>query len=162
MSLASGTFVLLVRLFFFVIAAEVPPAGLRKENGKLKINYTFANGETSDVEVREEIGNLILDSRREESNQDRKERYHCYSLDAAEYEGEDYADGSTPEMELFRRLENQRIKEAFEQLSEVQRRRLLMLAEGISLREIARREGKDIKSIRESIEGARKKFLKFF
>ena len=84
------------------------------------INYTFANGETSDVEVREEIGNLILDSRREESNQDRKERYHCYSLDAAEYEGEDYADGSTPEMELFRQLENQRIKKAFEQLSEVQ------------------------------------------
>ena len=63
-----------------------------------------------DVEVREEIGNLILDSRREESNQDRKERYHCYSLDAAEYEGEDYADGSTPETELFLQLENQRIK----------------------------------------------------
>ena len=162
MSLASGTFVLLVRLFFFVLAAEVPPAGLRKENGKLKINYTFANGETSDVEVREEIGNLILDSRREESNQDRKERYHCYSLDAAEYEGEDYADGSTPETEFFLQLENQRIKEAFGQLSEVQRRRLLMLAEGVSLREIARRESKDIKSIRESIEGARKKFLKFF
>ena len=147
---------------FFVLAAKVPPAGLRKENGKLKINYTFANGETSDVEVNEEIGNLILDSRREESNQDRKERYHCYSLDAAEYEGEDYADGSTPETELFLQLENQRIKEAFEQLSEVQRRRLLMLAEGVSLREIARREGKDIKSIRESIERARKKFLKYF
>ena len=85
----------------------------------MKINYTFANGETSDVEVREEIGNLILDSRREESNQDRKERYHCYSLDAAEYEGEDYADGSTPETELFLQVENQRIKKAFEQLSEV-------------------------------------------
>ena len=53
LSLASGTFVLLVRLFF-ILAAQVPPAGLRKENGKLKINYTFANGETSDVEVREE------------------------------------------------------------------------------------------------------------
>ena len=53
-------------------------------------------------------------------------------------------------------------KEVFEQLSEVQRRRLLMLAEGVSLREIARREGKDIKTIRESIEGARKKFMKFF
>ena len=61
----------------------------------MKINYTFANGETSDVEVNEEIGNLVLDSRREESNQDRKERYHCYSLDAAVYEGRDYADGET-------------------------------------------------------------------
>lgn len=128
----------------------------------MKINYTFANGETSDVEVNEEIGNLILDSRREESNQDRKERYHCYSLDAAVYEGKDYADGETPESALFLQLENQRIKEAFGRLSEVQRRRLLMAAEGLSLREIARREGKDIKTIRESIEGARKKFLRSF
>ena len=129
----------------------------------MKINYTFVNGDTSDVEVSEEIGNLILDSRRVESNQDRKERYHCYSLDAAEYEGEglcgrQYA-GS---MELFRQLENQRLKEAFEQLSEVQRRRLLMLAEGVSLREIARREGKDIKSIRESIEGSQEKVFEIF
>ena len=78
------------------------------------------------------------------------------------YEGRDYADGETPESALFLQLENQRLKEAFEQLSEIQRRRLLMMAEGVSLREIARREGKDIKTIRESIEGARKKFLKFF
>ena len=128
----------------------------------MKINYTFANGETSDVEVNEEIGNLILDSRRGESNQDRKERYHCYSLDAAVYEGKDYSDGETPESALFLQLENQRIKETFGRLSEVQQRRLLMVAEGLSLREIARREGKDIKTIRESIEGARKKFLKYF
>ena len=128
----------------------------------MKINYTFANGEISDVEVSEEIGTVILDSRREESNLDRKERYHCYSLDAADFEGEDYADGSTPESELFLQLENQHIAETFDKLSEVQKRRLLMLAEGLSLREIARREGKDIKTIRESIEGARKKFLKFF
>lgn len=161
MSLASGTFVLLVRLFLS-FAAWVPLAGLRKENGKMKINYTFANGETSDVEVSEEIGTVILDSRREESNLDRKERYHCYSLDAADFEGEDYADGSTPESELFLQLENQHIAETFDKLSEVQKRRLLMLAQGLSLREIARREGKDIKTIRESIEGARKKFLKFF
>ena len=49
----------------------MPPAGLRKENGKMKINYTFANREMSDVEVSEEIGTVILDSRREESNLDR-------------------------------------------------------------------------------------------
>ena len=62
---------------------------------------------------------------------------HLYSLDAAEYEGEDYADGSTPETELFLQLENQWIKEVFEQLSEVQRRRLLMLAEGVSFRAVS-------------------------
>lgn len=128
----------------------------------MKINYTFANGENSDVEVSEEIGTVILDSRREESNLDRKERYHCYSLDAAEFEGTEYADGSTPETALFLQLENQHIAETFEKLSEIQKRRLLMLAQGLSIREIARREGKDIKTVRESIDGARKKFLKFF
>ena len=128
----------------------------------MKINYTFANGETSDVEVSEEIGTVILDSRRKESNLDRKERYHCYSLDVAVYEGMEYADDRTPESELFLQLENGHIAEVFDKLSEVQKRRLLMLAEGLSLREIARREGKDIKTIRESVEGARKKFLKFF
>lgn len=128
----------------------------------MKINYTFANGETSDVEVSEEIGTVILDSRREEGNLDRKERYHCYSLDAADFEGEDYADGRTPETEMFLQLENCHIAETFELLSKAQKRRLLMVARGLSLREIARREGKDIKTIRESIDGARKKFLEFF
>lgn len=128
----------------------------------MKINYTFANGEVSEIEVNEEIGNVILDSRREENNLDRKERYHCYSMDAADYEGEEYADQETPEAALFLQLENKSIADAFDKLSEVQKRRLLMLAQGLSFREIARREGKDIKTIRESIEGARKKFLKFF
>ena len=107
-------------------------------------------------------GNLILDSRREESNQDRKERYHCYSLDAAEYEGEDYADGSTPETELFLQVENRRIKEAFEQLSEVQRRRLLMLAEGVSLREIAPPRGQGYQVHPGIHRMGQKKFLKYF
>lgn len=128
----------------------------------MKINYTFANGETSEVEVTEEIGNVILDSRREESNLDRKERYHCYSLDGTEFEGMEMAEDDTPETELFLQLENRHIAETFDRLSEVQKRRLLLLAQGLSVREIARREGKDIKTIRESIEGARKKFLKFF
>lgn len=128
----------------------------------MKINYTFANGEVSNVEVSEEIGTVILDSRREESNLDRKERYHCYSLDGAEFEGMEMAEDDTPETELFLQLENQHIAETFDRLSEVQKRRLLLLAQGLSVREIARREGKDIKTIRESIEGARKKFLKFF
>lgn len=128
----------------------------------MKINYTFANGEVSDVEVSEEIGTVILDSRREESNLDRKERYHCYSLDGAEYEGEEMADGETPETILLAEAEDRHIAETLELLSETQRRRLLMLADGLSVREIARREEKEIKTIRESLDGARKKFLKFF
>ena len=128
----------------------------------MKISYTFANGENSEVEVNEEIGTFILDSRREEENLGRKERYHCYSLDAAEFEGEDMADSETPETALMGQLENRQIEEALGSLSEVQKRRILMLAQGLSVREIARREGKEIKTIRESIAGAREKFKKFF
>ena len=128
----------------------------------MKVNYTFADGETSDVEVSEEIGTVILDSRREEDNLARKERYHCYSLDGAGYEGERMADGETPETLLLAQEGDRHIEETLGLLSETQRRRLLMLADGLSVREIARREGKEIKTVRESIEGARKKFKKFF
>ena len=38
----------------------------------------------------------------------------------------------------------------------------MLLAAGLSVREIARREGKNFKSVYESIEAAKKKFLKFF
>ena len=150
---------LLVRLFF-VTAALAPSAGLRKENGKMKINYTFANGEVSEVEVNEEIGNVILDSRREESNLVRKERYHCYSLDAAVYEGEDYADGDTPELLLEQKMDSQHISEVLGGMPEIQKRRFLLYAEGKSLREIARIEGVDHKAVKKSVEAARKYLLK--
>ena len=129
----------------------------------MKITYKFADATMSEVEVSEEIGTLIMDSRREEENAARKERYHCWSLDAIDYEGAEYSvpdftdalfDGSNDRDAL--------VRAAFSRLSDVQRRRLLMLASGLSLREIARREGKDIKTVRESIDGARKKFLKNF
>lgn len=128
----------------------------------MKINYTFATGETSEVEVTEEIGNVILDSRREESNLDRKERYHCYSMDAADFEGGDYADGDTPETVLFSQLENQHIADLLDGLPEIQRRRLLLYAAGKSLREIARMEGVDHKAVKKSIEAAKKYFFKNF
>lgn len=128
----------------------------------MKINYTFANGETSDVEVSEEIGTMILDSRREESNLDRKERYHCYSLDGAEFEGMEMADKEMPETALFLQLENQHIAKLLSELPEVQRRRLLLYAEGKSLREIARMEGVDHKAVKKSIEAAKKYFFKNF
>ena len=129
----------------------------------MKITYKFADNTVSEVEVSEEVGTLIMDSRRKEENAARKERYHCWSLDAIDYEGAEYGipdftdalfDGSEERDAL--------VRAAFSHLSDVQRRRLVMLACGLSLREIARREGKDIKTVRESVDGARKKFLKNF
>lgn len=128
------------------------------------IKYKSVTGEVNEIDVDEFYGTLIIDSRRKEESANRKHRRHCYSLDAIDFEGMEYADpddfverltDNTPE-------HNARIRECFSQLSEIQQRRMLMVASGLSLREIARREGKDIKTIRESVEAARKRFKKLF
>ncbi len=106
----------------------------------MKIKYEFADGTVSEVEVEESIGEVIIEYRRLEDNLSRKERYHCYSLDAAQFEGAEYASEETPETQMEQELDTERIAHALDGLSEVQRRRLLMLAEGKSMREIAREE----------------------
>lgn len=129
----------------------------------MKIKYAFLDGATTEVEVSEEIGTVIIDSRKAEHAQDERQRYHCpYSYDAIDYEGEEYATDETPETEHIRSERDARLYTALAALTETQRRRLLMLADGLSMREIARRENADIKTVRESIEGARKKFQKLF
>ena len=128
----------------------------------MKIRYEYADGTVSEVEVSEEIGGMIVDSRRQEDNLDRKERYHRYSLDAAEFEGSDYSTEETPETALLLQLENQRIAKLLSELPEVQRRRLLLYAEGKSLREIARMESVDHKAVKKSVEAAKRYFIKNF
>ena len=128
----------------------------------MKINYTFNNGEKSEVEVNEEIGAVILELRRKEENMERNRRRRCYSLDDFDFEGEDFADDRTPESLFMEQLDNEHIKETLDKLSETQRRRLLMLASGMSIREIARAEGVEFGPVYRSIEAAKKTFLKNF
>ena len=128
----------------------------------MKIKYTFDNGENSEVEVNEEIGAVILESRRKEENMERNRRRRCYSLDDVDFEGDDFADDRTPESLFMEQLDNEHIKETLDKLSETQRRRLLMYAEGMSIEDIARVEGVYHTSISRSIEAARKIFLKNF
>ena len=73
----------------------------------MKINYTFNNGENSEVEVNEEIGAVILESRRKEENMERNRRRRCYSLDDVDFEGEDLADDRTPESLLIEQIDNE-------------------------------------------------------
>ncbi len=128
----------------------------------MKIKYEFADGTVSEVEVEESIGDVIIEDRRLEDNLARKERYHCNSLDAAEFEGTDYGTEETPETLLAAMEEDRRVYEAFHKLSEVQQKRLMMLAGGMSIREIARQEGTNFRTVHESVEAGRKKFKKFF
>ena len=126
----------------------------------MKINYTFNNGENSEVEVSEEIGAVILESRKKEENMERNRRRRCYSLDCMDFEGEDFSDERTPETLFFEQIDNEHILETLDKLSETQKRRLLMLASGMSLHDIARAEGTSFYAIHVSIEAARKKFIK--
>ena len=128
----------------------------------MKIRYEFVDGTVSEVEVEESIGAVIIESRREEDNLARKERYHCYSLDAAQFEGAEYASEETPETKMEREMDTERIAQALDGLSEVQRRRLLMLAGGMSVNEIARKEGVHHSVVSETISDGPEKNLKSF
>ncbi len=129
----------------------------------MKIKYTFDNGETSEVEVSEEIGSAFMEFNRREEAINKKEHRHCYSLDTIDYESVKYG---TPDLteELFddRDERDNRVRAALSHLSSVQQNRLHMLADGLSIREIARREGKNYRTVYDSIETAKKKFLKYF
>lgn len=128
----------------------------------MKIRYEFANGEVTEVEVSEEVGAVIVESRKEEHAQQEKQRYHCYSYDAIDFEGVEYADPKTPESLYEEDEDKKKIELALSTLTPAQRRRILMLADGMSVREIARYEGSDHKSVLESINRAKKKIKKFF
>ena len=47
----------------------------------MKIKYAFLDGTVTEVEVSDEIGAVIIDSRKAEHAQDERHRYHCYSYD---------------------------------------------------------------------------------
>lgn len=127
----------------------------------MKISYKFTTGEVTEVEVSNEIGAVIVESRRKEENLARKERYHCYSYDAVEYEGKEYADRNTPETVYETKMLEKQLSEGLELLTETQRRRLLQYASGLSYREIARFENTTHSKISKSIEQARKKLKRF-
>ena len=126
------------------------------------IKYEFANGETSEVEVDDEIGALVIKSRTEEDSIRRRTERHCLSLGAFPYEGEIFIDRDTLADPYEQTELSERTRKALDSLTEIQRKRLLMLASGMSARQIADREGTNHKSVLESINAARKNFLKNF
>ena len=129
----------------------------------MKIKYQFADGTTSEVEVSEEIGASITASRREESNGDRKQRYHCLSLDGFEYEGETFADESQDQDRIREEVDSQsKVDKFMATLTEVQRRRLERRLDGASAAQIAREEHCDASVVRESLKQIKAKYKKFF
>lgn len=124
------------------------------------IKYKFATGEVTEVEVSDEIGAVITASRKAEHALEERNRYHCYSLDAIDYEGLEYGECDEYPIEADSAERAERIKAAFSQLTGTQQRRLRLYADGKTLREIAALENTKFQSVAESIEAAKKKFLK--
>ena len=127
------------------------------------ITYKSVTGEVTEVEVSEEIGNFILDSRREEHNDNERHRYHQeFSLDNLVYEGSVYASAdSEPASSLIKKEKDAEREELLSRLTEVQRRRLEKVMDGMSIAAITREERGSYNSIKESVEKARQKLKKY-
>ena len=127
----------------------------------MEIKYKFANGDVSLVEVSDEIGEMIIQSRRVEENGERKQRYHCYSLDGLDYEGEAFACADTPDDALIEKEGEAWIETFKATLTEVQRRRLELRLSGLKLKQIAREEGVDFRAVKDTFSQIQKKFKLF-
>ena len=108
----------------------------------MKIRYEFVNGEVSEIEVDEGLGELLVDFDRQQYNNDHKETRRHVSLDGMDYEGELFTSVEDTEGELLRREDTARLMEAMEALSPSQRELLLKVYfNGRSLVSIAAEEG---------------------
>lgn len=126
------------------------------------IKYKFANSEVVEVDVDESIGEVIVKSRKKEASDNRTERNHCVSADDYGYFSMEFASACDTETEADRNEFNRHFYSVFNKLTETQKRRLFLNSFGMSVREIARQEGVDHKTVLESIEAAKKKFKKYF
>ena len=108
----------------------------------MKIKYEFANGEISEIEVDDNLGELLVDFDRQEYNNDHKETRRHVSLDGMDFEGEFFAAFSDTAEEAAKHEEATRLLRAMEALTPSQRelvRRVYFENEKIV--DIAREEG---------------------
>ena len=117
------------------------------------LHYEFVTGESVNITVSAEIAEIIYDSRRMEHASNERSRYHtAFSLDSEDYEGTNLVSEKTPD-DLMEELEDRKhLLDCLAHLSENQRQRILMLAQGMSITEIARVQHADRTTVRESIQ----------
>ena len=123
------------------------------KEGNMHIKYRLENGTAPLVPAIPETVGYILRNDREMANAERRERYHApYHIEAMAYEGMKFAYLETPEDIIIRKEENERLYGFLWSLTPTQRRRLLMKAEGKSLRYIAAVEGTTVNAVRDSLK----------
>ena len=87
----------------------------------MRVRYEFSNGEFSEIEVDDSLGELLVDFDRQEYNNDHKETRRHVSLDGMDYEGALFASPDDPAAEVLKREELARLLRAMEALSPDQR-----------------------------------------
>lgn len=117
-----------------------------------------------EVEVDDAFGEWYVEEERKQENAERKHRYWVtVSLDSLQYEGEWLTDPDPTPAEQCEILEEEkRVAEFKKTLTPTQLRRLEMLEEGMSEREIAKADDASKTSVHETIEQIKKKHREFF
>ena len=108
----------------------------------MRVRYEFVNGEWSEIEVEDSLGELLVELDRQEYNNDHRETRRHMSLDGMDYEGALFAAPDDPAAELVWKEDATRLRQAMEALSPDQRelvRRVYFENEKIT--DIAREEG---------------------
>ncbi len=127
------------------------------------IRYEFATGEVIQVEVTNEIAEFICESRRMEHANNERTRYHAaFSIDSDDYRCAQLISTKTPDDHVIELEERQHLFASMDCLSEVQHQRLLLMAEGRSIAEIARLQHAAYNSVKDSIQAAQQKIRKIF
>ena len=132
-----------------------------KEKTEMKKVYVFATGERVSAEISEEWAAVLAEMDRAEHANNEKHRSHRYSLDAVDFEGEEFGVYDAHPFEA-EDATAERVRAAFDHLTDIQKRRLVMYSNGMTYREIGEKEDAAAKQVFKSIEQARKKFLIFY
>jgi len=136
----------------------------------MKIKYRDPYGPSCEIVVEggdpaalKEALDFLNENARLIRNAERRERYHApYHLEAMDYEGGCAVYRDTPEYAALREEESERLNTAMTLLTKTQLRRLIMQADGMTLRQIAEAEGAAVNAVKESLDAARKKLRKKF
>lgn len=128
----------------------------------MRVRYEFSNGEFSEIEVDDSLGELLVDFDRQEYNNDHKETRRHVSLDGMDYEGELFASPVDPAAEVLKREETARLLRAMESLSPDQRELVLKVYfENQRIVDIAREQGVSEAAIRNRLKKIYAKMKKF-
>lgn len=127
----------------------------------MKIKYTFANGDVTEIEVSEEIGAVVLDLDRQEYNTNHREtRRHC-SLEALDLDGNLLPSKDNVEMDFIRKEDGAKLRDAISRLNPRQQKLIKAICfEGQKVTDLALEEGVHWTAITHAVERALKKLEK--